>query len=324
MSKWRDLAISAAVAVLMGAPVWAGAYGLGRAALPDEIAAWDRDVRPDGTGLPPGQGTVETGEAVFGEQCAVCHGDFAEGVGNWPSLSGGFDTLDSADPVKTVGSYWPYLSTVFDYVRRSKPYGNAQSLKVDEVYAVVAYLLYSNDLVADDFTLSQANFLHVTMPNADGFIADDRAKTEYPRFSEPPCMQDCRAPVTITKRASDLDLTPPPLVAGARAGSDILANGEKLYRKCKACHQVGAGARDRVGPALNGIVGARVGRVAGFPYSDAMKAAGRAGLVWTESELAGFLSKPKAHMPGTRMHFSGLKQQADVGALIAYLASFGG
>ena len=325
MSKWRDLVVAAALAVLTAGPVLAEPfYFLGRPAEPDEIAAWDKDVRPDGKGLPDGQGSVEDGEVVFGENCAACHGDFAEGVGNWPSLSGGQGTLADADPVKTVGSYWPYLSTLFDYIQRSKPYGNAQSLEVDEVYAIVAYLLYSNDLAEDDFVLTQGNFLQVTMPNADGFIADDRAETEYPLFSEPPCMRDCLAPVKITKRASDLDLTPAPLLPVAQQSPDILAAGQKVFRKCKACHQIGDAARDHTGPALNGIVGAGVGAVDGFFYSDAMKAAGQGGMVWTADELAAFLAAPKRHLPGTRMAFSGLKQQQDVEAVIAYLASFGG
>lgn len=121
-----------------------GGFGLGREALPEEIAAWDIDVRPDGAGLPEDSGDVWTGEQIFLEQCAVCHGDFAEGVGRWPVLAGGEGTLTNARPVKTIGSYWPYLSTVFDYFHRAMPFGYAQSLEPDEVYAIIAYLLYSN------------------------------------------------------------------------------------------------------------------------------------------------------------------------------------
>jgi len=133
------------------APAAEGVYGLGRAAHADEIAAWDIDVLPDGRGLPEGSGDVLTGDEVFADRCASCHGDFAEGVDNWPVLAGGFDTLADEDPVKTVGSYWPYLSTVFDYVNRSMPFGEAQSLTADETYAIVAYILYSNDMVDEDF-----------------------------------------------------------------------------------------------------------------------------------------------------------------------------
>ncbi len=98
---------------------------------------------------------------------------------NWPVLAGGFGTLGDKDPVKTVGSYWPYLSTVWDYVNRSMPFGEAQSLSADEVYAIVAYMLYSNDLVDEDFVLSDTNFAEFEMHNARGFVVDDRPETEY-------------------------------------------------------------------------------------------------------------------------------------------------
>lgn len=191
-----------------GAPTAAQPLGLGRPALPEEVAAWDLDVSPDGTGLPEGSGDVMTGEEIYLEQCAACHGDFAEGLDNWPSLSGGEGTLDREDPEKTIGSYWPHLSTVWDYVHRSMPFGNAQILTPDDTYAITAYLLYSNGLVEDDFVLSNENFTEVQMPNADGFIEDDRAETEYPVFSTEPCMENCKDSVEITMHASILDVTP--------------------------------------------------------------------------------------------------------------------
>jgi len=208
MSRFRKLLIGAALVPALAAPVLAQQFGLGRPALPEEIAAWNLDVEPDGTGLPEGAGSVADGDGLFADYCAVCHGDFAEGVDRWPALAGGWDTLDHADPVKTVGSYWPYLSTVFDFVRRSMPYGNAHSLTDDEVYAVVAYILYSNDIVDSDFVLSKENFLDVEMPNADGFVADDRDETELPQFTQAPCMTECKDKVEITMRAAVLDVTP--------------------------------------------------------------------------------------------------------------------
>lgn len=211
MSRFRSaLAPVAMLLTAMAASAGDGQqYGLGRAAMPAEIAAWDRDISPDGTGLPKGAGSVEAGEELFADRCAPCHGDFAEGVDNWPVLAGGWDTLDSDDPVKTVGSYWPYLTGVLDYVRRSKPYGAAQTLSDDEAYAAVAYILYSNDLVDEDFILSDESLLTVPMPNADGFVADDRPQTEYPEFTATPCMSGCKpAPARITRRASDLNVTP--------------------------------------------------------------------------------------------------------------------
>lgn len=187
-----------------------GVYGIGRVALPEEIAAWDIDVRPDGTGLPKGSGTVADGEVLFSEQCAVCHGDFGEGVGRWPVLAGGQDTLTADRPVKTIGSYWPYLSTVYDYVRRAMPFGNARSLSDDDVYAITAYLLYLNDIVDDeDFELSDKNFTDIHLPNEENFIADNRDEEPVYAEKKEPCMKDCTAdPVSITMRARILDVTP--------------------------------------------------------------------------------------------------------------------
>ncbi|MEC8197615.1 MAG: cytochrome c, partial [Pseudomonadota bacterium] len=137
MSKYRNLLLCVAAASVVGGPALAGKFGLGRPAMPEEIAAWDLDIAPDGTGLPAGSGSVLDGEETFAEFCASCHGDFAEGVDNWPKLAGGADTLADKDPLKTVGSYWPYLSTSFDYIRRSMPFGNAQSLTDDQVYECI-------------------------------------------------------------------------------------------------------------------------------------------------------------------------------------------
>ncbi|NNL19036.1 MAG: c-type cytochrome, partial [Boseongicola sp.] len=204
-----DAPMQTAATAVETAPLGGNTFGLGREAMAEEIAAWDVDVLPDGRGLPIGSGDVWTGDEVFAEKCASCHGDFAEGRDAWPVLAGGFDTLADEDPVKTVGSYWPYLSTVWDYVHRSMPFGAAGTLTDDEVYAITAYILYSNDLVDDDFTLSNETFLDVEMYNADGFIVDDRPTTEYTIWSGEPCMSNCLSePVAITRRASDVGVTP--------------------------------------------------------------------------------------------------------------------
>ncbi|MCC0050952.1 MAG: cytochrome c, partial [Rhodobiaceae bacterium] len=158
--------------------------------------------------LPEGSGSVSQGEAIFSERCAVCHGDFAEGVDRWPVLAGGRDTLKSDRPVKTIGSYWPYLSTVFDYINRAMPFGDAQSLEPDEVYAITAFLLYMNDIVTDDqFVLSKENFTTIKMPNEANFIDDDRPDTPTLAKGEP-CMSNCKESVEITGRARILDVTP--------------------------------------------------------------------------------------------------------------------
>ncbi|MFT6677221.1 MAG: cytochrome c [Sulfitobacter sp.] len=341
MSKFlKSLTLSAALCA--GAmPAVAGGFGLGRAALPEEIAAWDGDVSPDGTGLPVGSGNAVLGEEIFARKCAACHGDFAEGIDNWPKLAGGAGTLDHDDPLKTVGSYWPHLSTAFDYIKRSMPYGNAATLSDDEVYAIVAYILYSNDLVADDFELSNETFLDVELPNADGFIVDNRDQAEYAIWSGEPCMENCKDAVKVTMRALVLDVTPDetgkvPLDVAATDSSaaatqapapavdpELAAAGEKVFRKCKSCHQIGAGAKNRSGPILTGVVGAAAGGVDGFKYSRALQGAAEGGLIWTETELAAFLAKPKAYLKGTKMGFSGLRKADDQAAVIAYLKSIG-
>ncbi len=327
------------------APMADGKYGIGREAHADEIAAWDVDVLPDGRGLPEGRGDVLTGEEVFADQCASCHGDFAEGVDNWPVLAGGFDTLADKDPVKTVGSYWPHLSTVWDYVHRSMPFGGAQTLEDDEVYAIVAYILYSNDLVDEEFELSHENFAEFAMYNGEGFVIDDRPEKEYVLWTGEPCMENCKEGVEITMRASVLDVTPDEeggetemaeaevqtesstqevVVAAAPAiDAELAKAGEKVFRKCKACHAVGDGAKNKSGPQLNGLLGRVMGSVDGFKYSGAFRTASDEGRVWDEAELAAFLTKPKAYMKGTKMSFAGLKKESDLAAVTEYLRSFG-
>ncbi len=205
MSRSLNLTLAAA---LIAGPALADGFGLGRPALPEEVAAWDIDVRPDGQGLPEGSGDAYTGEEVFAEQCAACHGDFGEGVDRWPVLAGGHDTLTMDRPVKTIGSYWPYLSTVYDYVYRAMPFGYAQSLTPDDVYAITAYLLYMNDVIDDDeFVLSHENFAEIRLPNEKNFFDDPRP--DIPNIADgAPCMSDCKDRPEITMRARILDVTP--------------------------------------------------------------------------------------------------------------------
>jgi cytochrome c len=184
--------------------------GIGRAATPEEIAGWDIDVRPDGVGLPVGKGTVKDGEALYVERCAACHGEFGESAGRWPILSGGEGTLSGHDPVKSIGSYWPYASTVIDYVRRAMPYGNAQSLTNDELYAVTAYVLYLNDIIKEeDFELNEKNFTSLKLPNEANFFDDDRETSEKAFWKKEPCMSNCASePAKVVGRARALDVTP--------------------------------------------------------------------------------------------------------------------
>lgn len=207
--------VQAAVQPPAAAPVAAGpapTHGvlhLGRLAAPAEVAAWDIDIRPDGAGLPDGRGTVAQGEALFTERCASCHGDFGEGIGRWPVLAGGHGTLKAERPEKTIGSFWPYLSTVYDYVRRAMPFGDARSLSDDQVFALTAYLLFLNDVVTDqEFELSRDNFTTVRLPNEPNFVDDDRLKEPHYAAGGEPCMRDCKPEVRIVMRARVLDVTP--------------------------------------------------------------------------------------------------------------------
>ncbi|MGL5138602.1 MAG: c-type cytochrome [Beijerinckiaceae bacterium] len=181
---------------------------IGREAHPAEIRAWDIDIRPDGKGLPAGKGSVKQGEEIYQAQCAACHGEFGEGVGRWPVIAGGQGSLAKEGPEKTIGSFWPYASTVFDYIRRAMPYGNARSLTDDEIYAVTAYVLNLNDLVKDDFTLTKENFAGVKLPNGGGFRDDDRETVEKHFWRANPCMKDCKPEAKVTGRARVIDVTP--------------------------------------------------------------------------------------------------------------------
>ena len=142
---------------------------LGREATRAEIAGWDIDVGPDGIGLPPGRGTPAMGASVYEQKCQVCHG--AKGMGQ-PNdrLVGGEGTLTSKAPVRTIGSYWPYATTVFDYVRRAMPYTHPQSLTDDEVYAVTAYLLNVNGIIGERDEMNAQTLPKVKMPNQPNFI----------------------------------------------------------------------------------------------------------------------------------------------------------
>ena len=183
-------------------------YNIGKIATKIEIAGWDIDVRPDGVGAPKGSGNAIDGEEIYVNKCASCHGDFGEGVDRWPALVGGDGTLASHDPEKTTGSYWPYASTIFDYVYRSMPFGEAQTLTHDETYKLVAYLLNMNEIIDEDYVLSEKNIGKIKMPNASGFSLPD-PRPDVTKYKDgQPCMKNCNVPVKIIGKARDIDVTP--------------------------------------------------------------------------------------------------------------------
>jgi len=145
-------------------------YGLGRIATPEEITGWDIDVSPDGAGLPVCRGDISRGETIFDAKCAACHGSHGEGK---PAdrLVGGFGTIFELKPTKTVGSFWPYPTTLFDYVRRAMPLDAPQSLTADEIYAVCAYILFLNGILPEGAALDAATLSKVEMPNRAPFVS---------------------------------------------------------------------------------------------------------------------------------------------------------
>lgn len=181
-------------------------YGIGEPASPALQAAWNDDVRGiDGKGLPPGHGSVQNGQNVYEQKCAACHGDFGEGNARYPELAGGRGTLTSERPLKTVGSYWPYAPTVFDYIRRAMPFNAPGSLTNNEVYAVTAFVLNLNDIVPKTAVLDARSLAAIKMPNRHGFI-NEHLKPDVHAVA---CMHDCKTSVKITSNlARTLGITP--------------------------------------------------------------------------------------------------------------------
>ncbi len=157
----------------------AHSYGLGRPATEQEIQAWNIDVAPTGEGLPPGRGTAKEGAAVFAARCAACHGPTGQ-EGPMDRLVGGVGSLASQQPIKTVGSYWPYATTLYDYVHRAMPFPAPQSLLPNEIYSIVAWVLYRNGIIAEDFVLNAQSLPGISMPNRHGFLPDPRPDVPGP------------------------------------------------------------------------------------------------------------------------------------------------
>ena len=181
---WLTLVIGALACASRATPSGGGtgkSFGLGRAATPQEVAALDVDAGPDGAGLPAGHGSAADGAVLYAARCASCHGDKGQGIAPYPALIGrdpageSFDFASDAQIVKTIGNYWPYASTLFDYTARSMPFQQPGSLTANEVYAVVAYLLHLNELVPADAVMDRTTLPKVAMPARDRFVRDNRA-----------------------------------------------------------------------------------------------------------------------------------------------------
>ncbi|HVL10026.1 MAG TPA: cytochrome c [Burkholderiaceae bacterium] len=162
-------------------------YGLGKTPTAQEIAGWNIDIAPDGVGLPPGSGTVAQGRALYAAQCAACHGANGQG-GTAARLVGGQGTLTSEKPVLTIGSYWPYATTLYDYINRAMPWDRPQSLKPNEVYALTAFLLHMNGIVDANASLDATSLPKVAMPNRNGFTRGDPRPGDVKTTR---CMQNC-------------------------------------------------------------------------------------------------------------------------------------
>jgi S-disulfanyl-L-cysteine oxidoreductase SoxD len=156
------------------------AFGLGHVARADAVNAIDIDVLPDGQGLPPGSGAADRGRDVYVARCSACHGPTGtEGPND--VLVGGQGSLKTVRPLKTVGSFWPYATTLWDYINRAMPFAEPRTLPADDVYAVTAYVLFLNGIVTEHQVLSQSTLAQVKMPNRNGFIPDNRVNENLPR-----------------------------------------------------------------------------------------------------------------------------------------------
>jgi len=170
---WSAIAWSASLSGERLAPAQSPTFGVGRTPKPEEVRAIDIDVTPDGKGLPPGRGTATAGKEVYTRRCETCHGPTGT-EGPQDALVGGRGSLNTARPQKTVGSYWPYATTLWDYINRAMPFDHPSTMTADQVYAATAYVLFLNGIVGEQEVLDQTTLPKVKMPNRDGFVSDPR------------------------------------------------------------------------------------------------------------------------------------------------------
>jgi cytochrome c len=175
----RKVLFAAAPALLLAlaSPAFAQqSPNLGKPISAEDLASWDISIGPEGAGLPPGSGTVKQGEEVFAAKCQACHGEKGKGTPNDRLVGGQGSLPGDKPPIKTIGSYWPYATTLFDYIRRAMPFNESKSLTNDEVYGVVAYLLNLNGVISESDVMNAQSLPKVAMPNRDGFITFTRGK----------------------------------------------------------------------------------------------------------------------------------------------------
>ena len=175
--KRSPLLVLLTFAASIGADAQTSSYGIGRSASPEEIQAWDISIGPDGKELPQGRGTAREGAAIYNQKCAACHGQSLEGSPAGPRLAGGQGTLTTLRPQKTIGSYWPFATLIWDFINRAMPpnfYNTPvppdQKLTTDQVYSLTAYLLYRNNIIQEDDVMDAASLPKVQMPNRNGFV----------------------------------------------------------------------------------------------------------------------------------------------------------
>jgi S-disulfanyl-L-cysteine oxidoreductase SoxD len=268
MSKFRRslLVLGCTMISSVAAAPWST---LGRPATPDMVAGWDIDVRPDGTGLPPGSGSVAQGQEIYDLQCASCHGTFGES-NEYMALAGGVGSLATSTPQRTIGSRLNYATTLWDYINRAMPFQQPKSLNADQVYALTAYVLNLNDIVPADAVLDQQSLPLVEMPNRHGFTeshglsrVDGKADVQSAA-----CMQGCADEVNISSSLpagfveqmyGDIrehfrglaTLREPPLMSNEHEpSSSKVASTLVATHGCLACHDF---EQARVGPAFTAI-----------------------------------------------------------------------
>jgi len=167
MCRFSLLLVTACTIASAQAPSYSN---VGRSPTPEEVQAWDISIGPEGKELPPGSGTAKEGAEIYARKCAACHGASAEGSQLGPRLVGGKGTLNTPTPVRTIGSYWPFATTIWDYIRRAMPPKQGGSLSASEVYSLTAFLLFRNDIIAESDVIDAKSLPKVQMPNRNGFV----------------------------------------------------------------------------------------------------------------------------------------------------------